>query len=109
MSSCGTLRRTEPTLVRCVPGAIEQILDNLLDNALAVSPSGASIEVEIDADRTRRPSSCASSTTARDYRDAAKVEAMRRFWRGDITRPGTGLGLAIVDTLGSGVGRPGRA
>ena len=36
--------------------------------------------------------------------DTAKVDAMRRFWRGDATRPGTGLGLAIVETLATSSG-----
>lgn len=95
------------TLVRCVAGAIEQILDNLFDNAIAVAPSGTGIEVEIIT---------SSSTSARGVvelrvidhgpglGDAAKVDALRRFWRGDTTRPGTGLGLAIVDTLATASG-----
>ncbi len=33
-----------------------------------------------------------------------KADAMRRFWRGDTTRPGTGLGLAIVETLATSSG-----
>ena len=88
----------QPTLVRCIPGAIEQILDNLLDNALAVAPPGSSIDVDIAriADRT-------AELRVVDHGpgldDAAKVDAMRRFWRGDTSRAGTGLGLAIVDTL----------
>ncbi len=93
----------EPTLVRCVPGAIEQILDNLLDNALAVSSSGTSIEVAIDARAEAAVELCVIDHGP-GLSDAAKVEAMRRFWRGDITRPGTGLGLAIVETLAQASG-----
>ena len=88
----------EPMLVKCLPGAIEQVLDNLLDNALGVSPSGTCIEVEIGA-----PDAARVELRVIDHGpglpDVAKAEAMRRFWRGDITRPGTGLGLAIVETL----------
>lgn len=87
-----------PTPVRCVAGAIEQILDNLLDNALAVSPSGEGMDVEID----RGPDGFVQLRVV-DHGpgldDTAKIDAMRRFWRGDATRPGTGLGLAIVETL----------
>ncbi len=36
--------------------------------------------------------------------DAEKADALRRFWRGDTSRPGTGLGLAIVETLASASG-----
>ncbi len=93
----------EPTLVQCVPGAIEQILDNLLDNALAVSPSGTSIEVEIRA-RAEASIELYVIDHGPGLTDAAKAEATRRFWRGDITRPGTGLGLAIVDTLAQASG-----
>jgi signal transduction histidine kinase len=92
-----------PMLVRCVPGAIEQILDNLLDNALAVSPSGTRIEVEIDA-AADAPVELRVIDHGPGLPDAEKVEAMRRFWRGDITRPGTGLGLAIVETLAQASG-----
>jgi len=90
-------------LVRCIPGAIEQILDNLLDNALAVAPSGSSIDVVID-----RIAAKSVELRVVDHGpgldDAAKIDAMRRFWRGDTSRPGTGLGLAIVDTLASSSG-----
>ena len=89
--------------VRCVPGAVEQILDNLLDNALAVSSPGARIDVEID-----RGSGGSVRLGVVDHGpgldDAAKIDAMRRFWRGDATRPGTGLGLAIVETLATSSG-----
>jgi signal transduction histidine kinase len=93
----------EPTLVRCVPGAIEQILDNLLDNALAVSPPGTSLDVEIVAGRPGvvelRVVDHGPGLT-----DEAKAAATRRFWRGDTSRPGTGLGLAIVETLATSSG-----
>ena len=36
--------------------------------------------------------------------DSEKVDALRRFWRGDASRPGTGLGLAIVETLATASG-----
>ena len=93
----------EPTLVRCVPGAVEQILDNLFDNALAVSPSGTSIEVEIDAGHERTVE-LRVVDHGPGLADDVKADAMRRFWRGDTTRPGTGLGLAIVETLATASG-----
>lgn len=93
----------EPTMVRCVPGAIDQILDNLLDNALAVTPSGGGVEVEI-AVRHDGFVELRVVDHGPGLVDGAKVDAMRRFWRGDTTRPGTGLGLAIVDTLATSSG-----
>jgi len=97
----------EPTFVRCVPGAIEQILDNLFDNALAVAPSGTGIEVEISAasgDSGRGVVELRVIDHGPGLGDAAKVDALRRFWRGDTSRPGTGLGLAIVETLATASG-----
>lgn len=83
--------------VRCVPGTVEQILDNLLDNALAVSPAGSTVTVmlaEGDGVGELRVVDHGPGIA-----DELKADALRRFWRGDTTRPGTGLGLAIVDTL----------
>lgn len=89
-------------VVRTVPGAIEQILDNVFDNALLVSPQGATVTVVLDASAT------SATVTIVDHgpglSDDDKRNAMRRFWRGDTSRPGTGLGLAIVDALATASG-----
>ena len=78
----------EPTLVRCVPGAIEQILDNLLGQC----PRRRAVWNEHRGrDRPVGPgrrSSCAVVDHGPGLPDAAKVEAMRRFWRGDIVASG---------------------
>lgn len=96
-----------PTPVRCVAGAIEQILDNLLDNALAVSDAGDRIDVEIDPAGEPTHDGFVQLRVV-DHGpgldDPAKADAMRRFWRGDAARPGTGLGLAIVETLATSSG-----
>jgi signal transduction histidine kinase len=90
------------TPVRAVPGAVEQILDNLLDNALAVSSPGSGLEVGL------RAIDGAVELSVVDHgpglTDAEKLDAVRRFWRGDTTRPGTGLGLAIVEALATSSG-----
>ena len=36
-----------PVIVEAVPGAIEQILDNLLDNALNAAPAGTTISLTV--------------------------------------------------------------
>lgn len=96
-----------PTVVNVVAGSVEQILDNLLDNALAVSAPGSEIGVRIDSSEPLG-SGTAPSTRAVELHvidhgpglsDEAKTDALRRFWRGDHSKPGTGLGLAIVETL----------
>ena len=92
----------DPVVVRTVPGAIEQILDNLLDNALLVSPAGTTVTVAL----TTSPSFAILSVVDHGpgLSDDDKREATQRFWRGDDTRPGTGLGLAIVDALATASG-----
>lgn len=91
-----------PILVRAVPGAIEQILDNLLDNAVRASPRGALVTVGID--EGTEVVALSIEDHGPGLNDADKAEAMRRFWRGDTTTPGTGLGLAIVDALATASG-----
>jgi signal transduction histidine kinase len=93
-----TMTSGSPTLVvSAVPGAIEQIIDNLLDNALLVSPAGRAIEVSVV------PGAGTHRLVVRDHgpgmSDEDKERATRRFWRGDTSRPGSGLGLAIVASL----------
>jgi signal transduction histidine kinase len=88
--------------VHTVAGGVEQILDNLLDNALGVAPPGTAVEVELAAtgeEATLRIVDHGPGLSATDKRDA-----VRRFWRGDTSRPGTGLGLAIVDALATAAG-----
>jgi signal transduction histidine kinase len=93
---------TQGLLVNAVPGAIEQILDNLLDNALAVSPRGAVVraDVSLEGDMCLLTISDQGPGLSNDE----KRNATRRFWRGDTTNPGTGLGLAIVDALATASG-----
>jgi signal transduction histidine kinase len=83
------------------PGSLDQVLDNLLSNALAVSPRGGAIRVE--------------ATPAHPYVEVHVVDegpgmtneqrsrAFDRFWREGSGR-GTGLGLAIAQRLVSADG-----
>lgn len=77
-----------------VPGSVEQILDNLLDNALQVSPAGEEVTVTLaqTADRVRL--TVADRGPGLD--DERKARALERFWRGGQSTPGTGLGLPIA-------------
>ena len=80
-----------------VPGAVEQILDNTIDNAIRVTPPGRTVDVHVET------SPAAVKILVRDHgpglSDADKKKALQRFWRADQTTPGTGLGLAIAQTL----------
>ncbi|MGB3410732.1 MAG: ATP-binding protein [Microthrixaceae bacterium] len=96
-----------PYNARAVPGAAEQILDNLLDNAIKASPPGSTVTVTL---ATGLAGSTGLAGGGGEYQvsvsdeghglsDEDKLRATRRFWRGDATTPGTGLGLAIVLAL----------
>ncbi|MEN9504202.1 MAG: hypothetical protein RI958_128 [Actinomycetota bacterium] len=94
------------THVLAVPHALEQILDNLLDNAINIVPVGTEIDVALDVpattDRTvglrvldRGPGMTADQL----------AHARDRFWRApDSPYTGSGLGLAIVDQLARACG-----
>ncbi|KQV25919.1 MULTISPECIES: ATP-binding protein [unclassified Microcella] len=88
--------------VRAIPGAVEQIVDNLVDNALEVSPPGSTLEVRVDggANPTLRVRDDGPGLS-----DDEIARAFDRFWRGRSATPGgTGLGLAIVQELASSSG-----
>jgi signal transduction histidine kinase len=84
-------------LARAVPGAIEQVLDNLLDNALNASPDGATVRLELAPGSAEHVLTVTDEGSGLDDED--KERALRRFWRGDASTPGTGLGLAIAQSL----------
>ncbi len=88
--------------VMASPGAVEQILDNLLDNALRVAPGGSSIRVELRSNQSR--GTLCVHDEGPGLSDDHKARALERFWRGDSTSPGTGLGLAIVQALAQASG-----
>lgn len=81
------------------PGHLEQVLDNVLSNALEVSPDGGDITV-----RTR-PADDRVIIEVTDQGPglpaADRLRAFDRFWRGPALtgRSGSGLGLAIVKQL----------
>ncbi len=83
---------------RAVPGAVEQLVDNLVDNALAVSPSGSRITVRVDATKAGVELHVIDQGPGLD--PASRERAFDRFWRGaDAAPTGSGLGLAIVRRL----------
>ena len=86
-----------PVLASAAAGAVEQILDNTLDNALNVSPSGSTIVVRVAQQHDR----CTLSVSDQGpgLSDEDKQRATRRFWRQHPTATGTGLGLPIAVSL----------
>jgi len=83
-------------------GGLEQILDNLLENAIRASPPGGVVRVRA------YPALGSARVDIVDegpgLSDEEKVLATDRFWRGDPSTEGTGLGLAIVAQLVMGSG-----
>ncbi|MFK0158339.1 sensor histidine kinase [Streptomyces sp. NPDC090499] len=81
------------------PGHLEQVLDNVLSNALEVSPDGATITVRVEADAGEVTLSVLDEGPG--MTDAEKSRAFDRFWRGQglTGRSGSGLGLSVVRQL----------
>ncbi|MFG2370335.1 ATP-binding protein [Streptomyces sp. NPDC048504] len=86
-------------LVLASPGHLEQVLDNVLSNALEVSPDGATITVrsELRGDEVE----LTVTDEGPGMSDPDKSRAFDRFWRGQglTGRSGSGLGLAVVRQL----------
>jgi signal transduction histidine kinase len=83
--------------VRAAGDRVEQILDNLLANAVAASPRGG--VVSVTAGRAGGAVELRVADRGPGLSDEAKVRAFDRFWRGGETAGGSGLGLAIVRRL----------
>jgi signal transduction histidine kinase len=79
-----------------VPSALEQVLDNLFDNALNASPAGSEVAVRLlpDADHVL----LIVSDHGPGLDPAGKVAALERFHRGPGSS-GSGLGLPIAVEL----------
>lgn len=88
------------TWISAVDGTVEQILDNLLSNALKVAPSESTVTLRVI------PAGQIVEVHVIDegpgLTEADRVNAMQRFWRG--AAEGTGLGLAIVNRLAEASG-----
>lgn len=84
------------------PGHLEQVLDNLLANALDAASAGGTIRLH--GERLARTVRVTVADSGPGMPDEQKRRAFRRFWtRADPEDPGgrsgTGLGLAIVHRL----------
>jgi signal transduction histidine kinase len=83
---------------RLVPGDLDQMLDNLLANALEVSPNGGRITMAANCDSGRTELHVVDQGPGMDAED--RMRAFDRFWQAPGRPSGhSGLGLAIVRQL----------
>lgn len=84
---------TEPAFADITPGHLEQVLDNLLDNAVEATPPGGQVTLTVRA--VPRGAELAVLDTGRGMTTEQRDRALDRW----TTTGGTGLGLAIVRRL----------
>lgn len=84
-------------VVMAVPGGLEQVLDNLLDNAIEAAPPDTSVTVSVRSDDSHGQISIADLGAG--LGDDDKRRATDRFWRANDGKPGTGLGLSIAQSI----------
>jgi signal transduction histidine kinase len=89
----------ESALCVALDGALEQIVDNYIDNALTAAPYGSTITIQVH--RVQRHIHVDVIDEGPGLSEEKRTLAFERFWRGATTEnaPGTGLGLAIVRQL----------
>jgi signal transduction histidine kinase len=92
----------DSAFVLATVGAIEQVIDNYVDNALEVVPAGSTITILIKADSDLTQISVLDEGPGLSEADLAK--AFNRFWRARSDTHGSGLGLAIVERLAEASG-----
>ena len=94
-----TVRGLDSTPCVALEGALEQIVDNYIDNALTAAPDNSAITIEVH--RVQRHIHVDVIDEGPGLSEEKRALAFERFWRGSTTEnaPGTGLGLAIVRQL----------
>lgn len=88
---------TSYSQILAIPGVVEQVIDNYIDNALHVCPPGSTITLSVvtaDGHTTIHVTDDGPGLPELDL-----VRAFNRFWRGQSDIHGSGLGLAIVERL----------
>lgn len=83
--------------VLALPGVIEQVLDNYIDNALHVSSPGSRITIAITKGEDFTILHVVDQGPGLSTEECDK--AFNRFWRAQSDEHGSGLGLAIVQRL----------
>ncbi len=89
---------------RITTDTLDQVLDNLIANALEVSPPGTTVSLfaEIESIQSEKFVAVHVADQGPGMTDEQRDRAFDRFWRAGTTRSelgGSGLGLAIVQKL----------
>ena len=86
-----------PVMLSAHKNKLQQMLGNLLDNALKFTPRGGKISVALQ----ETPLTITVSNTGLGIAAADMPHIFKRFWRADASRslPGNGLGLALVKAI----------
>lgn len=88
---------------RAVPGALEQVVDNYIDNALNAGDSGNEITISVAAEKGR--ATVHVTDRGPGMPEDQLQHAFDRFWRSSsASHDGSGLGLAIVRQLAEASG-----
>jgi two-component system, OmpR family, sensor kinase len=83
--------------VRAAGDRVDQVLDNLLSNAVEAAPQGSTIDIA--ARRVGAQVELRVRDQGPGLSQEEKARAFDRFWRGGESANGSGLGLAIVRRL----------
>jgi signal transduction histidine kinase len=89
-------------VAHAVPSAVEQIIDNYVDNALDVVPDGSRILVSVRIEPAGVLIQVDDEGPGLPAED--RERAFDRFWRGRQDGGGSGLGLAVVASLATASG-----
>jgi signal transduction histidine kinase len=90
--------------ITALPGAAEQIIDNLIDNALAVAPQDSKIRLTVAPVANGDFVELHVLDEGPGLSEHDRHRAFHRFWRGSESSGGSGLGLAIVQQLSTAGG-----
>jgi signal transduction histidine kinase len=87
---------------RAIPGAVEQVIDGYVDNALDVSPPGSTIRIAAEVGGGSVTLHVVDQGPGLD--PVQRARAFDRFWQAPGTHSGSGLGLAITRQLATASG-----
>lgn len=98
----------EPVMFRCDPVRIEQVLTNLINNAIKYSPRGGTVRVTVAQEGDTTVMAVSDQGIGMSAEDREHVfELFRRTDAAKATSPGVGLGLSvarrIVEAHGGGI------